>query len=161
MTEAERIVDQLKRALDGPAWHGPSINEILSDVDAELAAAVPMEGVHTIWEILLHVIVWIRIGRMRVDGEQTPKNLDPKQDWPSVENSSNEAWKHAILELREEHKLLVKRVSLLHDSDLTKIFPGTEYTYYFLLHGIIQHNLYHAGQMSLIKSSLLKRTIRP
>jgi uncharacterized damage-inducible protein DinB len=157
MTEAERIVDQLKRALDGPAWHGPSINEILSDVDAALAAALPMDGVHTIWEILLHVTVWIRIGRMRIDGEQTPKTIDPKQDWPLIDNSSNEAWKQAILELREEHKLLVNNVSRLPDSDLAKIIPGTEYTYYFLLHGIVQHNLYHAGQMSLIKSSLLKR----
>jgi uncharacterized damage-inducible protein DinB len=157
MTEVQRINDQLERAMNGPAWHGPSLNEILSDVGQSYAITVPMKGVHTIWEILLHVIVWIRIGGMGIDGEQTPKDLDPDKDWPPVEESSEEAWAQAMNRMREEHSSLMDRISHLTDSDLSKIVTGKDYTYYSLLHGIVQHNLYHAGQIALIKSSLLKR----
>lgn len=157
MTETERIVDQLQRSLDGPAWHGPSLNEILSDLDPALAAARPLEGVHTIWELLLHVTEWIRIGRRRIDGELTPEDIPIEQNWPVVEDASPEAWKLALDTLRTEHNLLISHCSRLTDAELSDIVPGREYTNYFLLHGVVQHNLYHAGQMALLKSSLLKR----
>jgi uncharacterized damage-inducible protein DinB len=157
MTEVERIADQIKRALDGPAWHGPSVNEILSGVDSTLAGTLPKDGVHTIWELLLHISVWIRIVRMRIDGERTPKDIDPKQDWPSIEDSSEAAWTEAVRQLRTEYELLINHCLRLTDAELSKPVPGMDYTYYFILHGVVQHTLYHAGQMAFIKSSSMKR----
>lgn len=118
---------------------------------------VPMIGVHTIWEILLHVIVWIRVGKMGINGERIPKELDPTHDWPRVEDWSEKAWAQAIDKLGEEHSLLINRLSQLTDSDLSKKIAGKDYTFYILLHGIVQHNLYHAGQIAMVKSSFLRR----
>jgi hypothetical protein len=157
MTEIQRIIDQLERAFNGPAWHGPSLNEILSDVGQSFAITVPMKGVHSIWEILLHLIVWMKIGRMEIEGEQTPKKLDPRQDWPPIEDSSDETWVQVMNRLKEEHSLLINRISQFADSDLLNNVSGKDYTLFFLLNGIVQHNLYHAGQIALIKSSLAKR----
>ena len=157
MNETERIKDQLERAVKGPAWHGPSLMEIVSEADHSYADTTPMKGVHTIREILLHIIVWIRIGRMQIDGEQGAKELDRLEDWPVVEKKDAEAWRQTVKQLQEEHDLLLKRVSGLTDADLSKNVVGKDYKIYILLHGIVQHNLYHAGQIALIKSSLTKR----
>ena len=157
MTEVQRIIDQLERAMNGPAWHGPSLCEILSGVSPSSANTVSLKGAHTIWEILLHVIAWIRIGRLRIDSAQPAVDPDEKEDWPQVEDTGEVAWAHVMSRLREEHKSLLKSISRVSDSDLSRIVVGKEYNVYFLLHGIAQHNLYHAGQIALIKSLLIKR----
>jgi uncharacterized damage-inducible protein DinB len=158
MTEIERIIDQFDRAVNGNAWHGPSVTEIISDVDHTIASAAPMHGVHTIWEIMLHIIAWMQIGTKLVNGEQTPKDIPPIQDWPPVKDTGEASWIHAKNQLQEVHHGFAQRISQLTDADLLKNATGKNYTLYFLLHGIIQHNLYHAGQMAIIKSSLMKRT---
>jgi hypothetical protein len=56
MSEIHRIADQLKRSLEGEAWHGPALRELLSGVTAKQAAARPLAGAHSIWEIVLHII---------------------------------------------------------------------------------------------------------
>jgi uncharacterized damage-inducible protein DinB len=156
MAEINRIKDQLERALKGPAWHGPSILEVLSDVNHSLAASVPMEGTHSIWEILLHIIAWIKIGRIRINGEMTPEQIDPQIDWPPIESVNEEAWLRVKDQLQEEYSKLMNDISRLTVSDLLKQVPGKNYDNYFLLHGIIQHNLYHAGQIAILRSYLLK-----
>src|SRR5713226_2034192 len=67
MSEIKRIGDQLKRAFEGKAWHGPSVSEVLAGVTAEQAAAHPLAGAHSIWEITLHIATWERVGRRRIE----------------------------------------------------------------------------------------------
>ena len=153
MTEVERIADQLTRAFNGPAWHGPSLQEIVSNVGASLAAVKEAGMVHSIWEILAHIIVWVRIGRLRIDGEETQRDIDPKDDWPCIEDTSDEAWKQTLSTFHQESDLLVRHCLRLTDAELSTIVRGAEYSYYFILHGVVQHTLYHAGQIALLKSS--------
>ncbi len=157
MTEIERITDQLERAFRGEAWHGPSVRQILSGVNYATANTLPMKGVHTIWEIVLHMIVWMRLTVRALDGESMAANPPPDQDWPEVEEANEDAWAETLDELVEIHNTLSDKVSNLTDDDLIKFVPGRDFTWYFLIHGIVQHNLYHAGQIAIIKSSLLKR----
>jgi len=77
MTESERILDQLNRSLDGEAWHGPALFELLRDVTLEQAASRPVPNAHTIWEILLHVTVWVEQVRARLRGDDTRKDIPP------------------------------------------------------------------------------------
>src|SRR5438309_11155969 len=69
-TESAGIADQLQRAFYGSAWHGPAVMEILEDVDALTAAAKPIENVHSIWELLLHVAAWDGAASTRVTGSK-------------------------------------------------------------------------------------------
>ncbi len=157
MTEIERITDQLERAFRGEAWHGPSMRQILSDINYATAFTLPMKGVHTIWEIISHMIVWMQLTARALAGESMPADPPPDKDWPEVEEANEDTWVGTLESLTETHNILIDKLSNFADDDLMNIVPGRDYSWYILLHGIVQHNLYHAGQIAMIKSSLTKR----
>ncbi|HLG17528.1 MAG TPA: DinB family protein [Blastocatellia bacterium] len=152
MGEVGRINDQLKRAFEGTAWHGPSLREVLDDVTAAKASARPLAGAHTIWEIVLHIAVWEDVARRRIEGETVEPTTE--QDWAAVTATTEAAWSAALDSLRAGHMKLRSSVAALSDSQLAEIAPGCEYNIYFLLHGVIQHDLYHAGQIAILKKAL-------
>jgi len=150
MSELKRLNDQLKRAFEGKAWHGPSVLEVLAGVTAEQAAAHPIEGAHSIWEITLHIATWERVGRRRIE-EFIPIDVSDDEDWPAVADTSDDAWSSTLDEVRRNHEDLRAAIRGLDEARLEEIVPGTQYSVYFLLHGVIQHDLYHAGQIALLK----------
>jgi uncharacterized damage-inducible protein DinB len=151
MEEVNRIDDQLKRAFEGHAWHGPSMLEVLADVTAERAAAKPLSGAHSTWEIVLHVTAWHVGVRRRLEGERV--ELSPEEDWPPVTDTSDTAWRQALAALQQTHMELRSTVSRLADSHLPEKVAGKDHSVYVMLHGLIQHNLYHAGQVALLKKA--------
>jgi uncharacterized damage-inducible protein DinB len=152
MTEIQRIEDQLRRAFKGNAWHGPAVRELLADVTAEKAAARPLSSAHSIWEIVLHMATWEEVVRRRVQGE-TVADLAPEQDWPLVRDTSEAAWASAIDRLERANGVLCEAIVQLDDRDLAEKVPGKEDSVYTMLHGIIQHDLYHAGQIAILKKT--------
>ena len=150
MSEKKRLNDQLKRAFEGKAWHGPSVSEVLEGVTAEQAAARPIVGAHSIWELALHIQTWERVGRRRIQ-EFVPIDVSDEEDWPKVTDTSDAAWAKTLEELRANHQALRAAIRELDETRLDEIVPGTTYSVYFLLHGVIQHDLYHAGQIALLK----------
>ena len=151
MTEVERIQDQLERAFQGEAWHGPPLMELLDGVAAARAAAKPLRHGHSIWEITLHIAAWEGVARRRIEGESV--ELSDEEDWPPVRDPSEAAWKTAIAGLVQGHEALRRTISRLDDARLLGPVPGRPYTAYVLLHGVIQHGLYHAGQIALLKKA--------
>jgi uncharacterized damage-inducible protein DinB len=154
-TETSRIADQLRRAFEGEAWHGPSLLEILDGLDAAGAAARPLPRCHRIWEIVMHIAVWDDAARRRMAGEVVQPT--PEEDWPSVRETSLAAWQRALDQLKQTHDALVRAVTAFPDSRLAGKVPGKEpdyYDFYYMLHGIVQHELYHAGQIVLLKKAL-------
>ena len=154
MSEIARIGSQLKRASEGGAWHGPSLLELLADVTAEQAASRPLAGAHSIWEIVLHIKAWQDFATRALAGEPMPTNLPDEEDWPPVLDAGREAWRAAVANVGEANKRLRDAMRKLSDDDLERIVGGREYNVYFLLHGIVQHGLYHAGQIALQKKAL-------
>jgi uncharacterized damage-inducible protein DinB len=124
--EIARLVDQLQRSFEGPAWHGPAVLEALQGVSAEAAHAHPVAGAHSIWELALHLGGTYRLvlRRLRGDGAQ----LAPEEDWPAVPPPSAEAWSATV--------------RALHELSLTQFA------------GVPQHDLYHAGQVAVLKRAL-------
>jgi uncharacterized damage-inducible protein DinB len=150
MSEIQRIVDQLDRAFEGNAWHGPSVRELLNGVSARQAAAKIVPGGHSIWEITLHISTWHDVARRRISGERIV-DLPPEEDWPPVPDTSDAAWRQAMENLAQSNQKLRQSISQLSDRNLEEIVPGKGYSNYFLLHGVIQHDLYHAGQLTILK----------
>lgn len=149
-SEAARIADQLRRAFDGSAWHGPALLELLKDVDAA-AAARPLADIHSIWELVLHIAVWDEAGLRRLDGEKwQPVGL---ANFPRVAKPTEATWRRAVVATKRTHDRLVKTVAALPDSRLWDRVPGKRYDFYHLLHGIAQHELYHAGQIAILKKA--------
>jgi uncharacterized damage-inducible protein DinB len=152
MSEATRIADQLRRAFAGDAWHGDSLFEILDGVTAAQAAARPIKNAHTIWELVLHIAAWDNAVLRRLDGVAV--ELSDTQNFPTVTDASETAWRKALAEVQRVHDELVEAVSVIPDSRLDEIVPGKQgahYTFYYMLHGVVQHELYHAGQIALLK----------
>ena len=152
MSETARIADQLRRAFSGDAWHGDSVLEILNGVTAAQAAARPIPHAHTIWELVLHIAAWDGAVRRRLAGEAL--ELSDEQNFPPVKDTSESAWRKTLEHVRQVHDELVQAVSESPDTRLTEQVPGKQgahYNYYYMLHGVVQHELYHAGQVALLK----------
>ena len=153
MTEIERISDQFRRAFDGSAWHGPSVLALLEDVSASQAAARPIPSAHSIWQLVNHIAAWERACLRRLDGD--PAQLTDEEDWPAVSDTSEAAWQQTKQTLVATHQQLLEKIAELDDARLDQpIISDSSTTYssvYVTLHGGVQHDLYHAGQIALLK----------
>lgn len=151
MGEVERIVDQLKRAFEGEAWHGPSVLEIIGGISSQEAAARPLNGVHSIWEIVLHIEAWERAILRRLWGDRA--QLPTEEDWPSVAATSDAAWEQTRQALKQGHRDLRDAIERLDESRLDQPIIEGMSSVYVTLHGIVQHDLYHAGQIAILKKA--------
>src|SRR5438105_11607176 len=109
MSETSRLADQARRAFEGDAWHGDSVLEILSDVDASTAAAHPIRDAHSIWELVLHIAAWDGAAVRRTQG--TAVELSDEQNFPPVRDSSESAWREAVAYVTQTHAKLVEAVA--------------------------------------------------
>jgi len=164
MADAEitRIIDELGREHSGDPWHGTPVMQLLADVDHVLAATRPLEGAQTIWEIVLHMTAWKNEVRRRLDG--APAALPLEGDWPKPGASTPQTWADATTALDGAHAALVAAVSNLPEArlfaptnDPRDRETGQGVTHYVLLHGIVQHDVYHSGQIALLRKALTAR----
>ena len=153
MNEINRIRDQFQRAFTGvpEAWHGPSLLQILEGLTAEKASAKPLVAAHSIWEIVLHITAThgLVLRRLRGDGSA----LTAEEDWPKEGAATKEAWQSTLAELKRTHSEVLDAIAGVEDPVLDEpILEGTS-SRYVTLHGLVQHNLYHAGQIAILKKS--------
>jgi uncharacterized damage-inducible protein DinB len=154
--EISRIIDELQREHEGDPWHGSPLNAILEGIDAAHAAARPIPAAHSIWELVLHMTSWKNETARRIRGAVACMPIEG--DWPEVGDSTEERWQAALERLEVAHEDLVAAVKELPEAKLyeptndTRSAPlGTGVSHYVLLHGIVQHDVYHAGQIALLK----------
>lgn len=151
MNEIKRIEEQLKRAFEGGAWHGPAVLETLNGVTAEMAAARPLPGAHTIWELVLHIAAWEGACRRRLEGDRA--ELSDEEDWPSVNDTSEFAWDQARAFFTEGHRRLRQAVARVDESRIDEPILPDMPSVYVTLTGVVQHDLYHAGQIAILKKA--------
>jgi len=150
MSETKRISEQLQSSFYKGAWHGPSVMEALDGVSAKQAATRSIPNAHTIWELVLHTTTWIReVNKMIAEMSyvQVPEDIN----FPNVTDESEASWNKAVESLKRTYQKFEKHVATLKDPALEKIPDNTSSTFYRLIHGVIQHNIYHAGQIVLLK----------
>lgn len=152
MSEVRRILDQLQRAYEGDAWHGPPLRTILAGVSAATAAAHPISGAHSIAEIVLHLCAWHDAAARRLAGQHYEPA--PEVNFPIITSLSDAAWNDALRALQRSYEALRDQIAGLDDVRLDEAIAGQKYTAYVLIHGVVQHDLYHAGQIALLKKLL-------
>lgn len=151
MTETERIADQLERGFSGDAWHGDPLLKILEGVTAKQAAATPIRNAHSIWEIVNHLRAWRPTVEARLSGQV--RELAGAADWPPVTDKSDTAWRDCVRDLIHRHESFIKAVRAFPESKLNDPAPNRDHSYYVMLHGMVQHDLYHAGQIAMLKKA--------
>ena len=158
-SEADRLIDQFRRAHDGDPWHGSPVRAILDGVTHTQAAARPIPGAHSIWELVLHMTGWRNEVARRATGKPA---AEPKGgDYPKVGEPSEARWHEALDAFDASHRHLIEIAGTLDDEKMHQATNdprnrplGTGVTYYEMLHGIVQHDAYHAGQIALLKKVL-------
>jgi uncharacterized damage-inducible protein DinB len=150
MTETHRLNLQLKLAHQGSAWHGPSLRELLDGVTAEQAAARPLPDAHSIWELVNHIAAWERIVMRRLQGEVI-SDVPDEINFPPVAEPGEAAWQAALAQLAETNRELREAIKQIDDAKLEELTPGKQHPLYIELYGALQHDLYHAGQIALLK----------
>ena len=152
MKESERIGYQLERSFEGDAWHGSAVLELLEGVTLAQARRRPIADAHTIAEIVRHMITWKRVVTRRLGGHAVSE-VPPGVDWPPAAIGSLPQWRALVTQLKRAHAALVAAAKKVGDETLDRAPAHGVTTRYVLLHGIIQHDLYHAGQIALLKKA--------
>ena len=159
MTTLERLAAFIQQAYDGEAdrpdvgWHGPSVSGLLRDLTAEEALRRVLPGTHTIWELVLHLGGTYRLVLRRLAGGDP--QLTPAEDWPAVPEPTAANWPDAVHSLRSLNQQIRHAVRGFDERRLDQpITPEPAYTAWTQFIGITQHDLYHAGQIALLKKAL-------
>jgi hypothetical protein len=152
--ESARIAAQLRHAFAGQPWHGPPLSELLADVMPEQACERPLPGAHNIWELVLHIDVWLRAALDAAKGIPMPKLYRTEKDWQVVTASDAAAWTQATEDLFAGAEQFAQVIETFSDARLLATVPGREYDFCYLFHGIVQHSLYHAGQIALLRTAV-------
>jgi hypothetical protein len=152
-TECNRIAYALASAISGDAWYGDPLRKILDKVTAKEAQARPIANAHTIWELVRHVEAWAIFAEGAVQGTPIPpwSTMPKEQDWPLVGDTSEQSWKQAVSTFFSTHVKLVEAIKTFSDERLETTVPGRAYNFYHLFQGMIQHAVYHGGQIALLK----------
>jgi len=154
MSERQRILDLMDRAYRAKAWHGPALLEVLDGVGAGLAARRVKRGVRSIWELVEHVASWNEIVAERLAGGSP--EVTPALNFPPVTRTTPAAWQATRRRLARSQARLRRAVARFPMARLGRRRPKTDHTWSVLIHGSVQHQLYHAGQMALLRRALGK-----
>ena len=152
MTEMERILDQYDRAMNGDAWHGDPVWKILDGISAEQAARRANPHTHTIWELVSHMTFWETEVCRRLN-DQPARPLD-QLNFPATPEATAENWDRALAEFRRSNGEFRTALSQLDKSQLDQPLPGRDKSIYVEVNGVIQHNVYHAGQIAILRKIL-------
>jgi uncharacterized damage-inducible protein DinB len=152
MTEVERILDQYDRAMNGDAWHGDPVWKILDGISADHAARRAGADAHTIWELVAHMTFWETQVYRRINN--MPDRPAEELNFPAMPEATDENWNSTLAELRRSNSDFRQSLSQLDAARLDETPPGRDKTIYVEAHGIIQHHIYHAGQIAILRKFL-------
>ncbi len=159
MREVERLQRELQATVEGDPWYGSALWTLLDGVDAAAAAAHPVPGSHSIWELVVHMTAWTNETRRRIQGGA---NRTPAEgDWPAVTAASPSAWQAARDALRHANDELGHALLGIADGDLDRQVGGAQVdahgqpvTYHQTVVGLLQHHAYHGGQVAILARRL-------
>jgi uncharacterized damage-inducible protein DinB len=142
--EKTKIIDLLQNSFAGPAWHGPAVMEVLATVTPQ-SLTKKISDSHSIIELVMHMTAWRDFVAKRLEGNNSFEVSE-------AENFPNGAdWKSAMDALQQSQKKLVEAISSFPEEKFQDKVPTRTYNFYTMLYGIIQHDIYHTGQIVLLK----------
>jgi uncharacterized damage-inducible protein DinB len=149
------IAARIVKAVTGPAWHGPALAELLSDVSSSFAAASPAAGSHSIAELVRHVTFWCEDSLSRLEASAPLPEPAEGADWPALPaRLDDQGWRGLVDGLAQIHRALAAAAKLLSPDRLGARVPGRKVTYEDMLRGVVEHAAYHGGQIALLRRSL-------
>jgi|ERR1700685_2166158 len=151
MNDVDRIVEHYDGVLSGDAWHGDPVWKLLENIPAATAAARPVSGAHSIWEIVAHMTFWEGVVLQRLQGNRA--GLVEELNFPATPAPTEENWRRTLDDFRNSNRSFRKALAKLDPAKLNDLTAAGKRTYYGEAHGILEHHVYHLGQIALLKKS--------
>jgi len=152
--EVTTILEMIDQAFDRRSWHGTNLKGSIKGMIAADAAWRPAKGRHNIWELVVHAAYWKYIVRRRLLSEAKGSFPLKGSNWierPAKSEANEAAWKADVKLLTDTHKSLRQAIAALTPEALQQIPAGSKVSNFSMVVGIAAHDLYHAGQIQLIK----------
>ena len=147
-SECKRLAMQLEYAFEGPAWHGPPIRKVLSGISTGNMLNNYQDS-HNIAELIEHMTAWRIFVIKKLQGDQE-YDVSDAENFVSIREPNAARLEEAIKKLEDSQQELLRLIRALPDEKLLDIVPLRKYDFYVLIQGIIQHDLYHLGQIILL-----------
>jgi uncharacterized damage-inducible protein DinB len=151
--QIQQIADAYRAVTIKGAWYGPTVGELLAKIPPEIATTPPVSGAHSISELLQHLLLWNERIRNTSDSHPMPR-WEAEKEWaePPI------PWKELVARWNQSRDLLEEKIRNFPAGDLAKQVPGRTYPYETMFHGILQHAIYHSGQIAMVLSLLQSRS---
>jgi uncharacterized damage-inducible protein DinB len=151
MSDIQRILNHYDGVLSGAAWHGDPVWQVLESISAQEAAARPVPQAHTIWELVMHMIFWEDVVSQRLAGLRA--GLVEELNFPPMPEATEENWRKALDQFRASNQNFRAALAKVDPGKLNQLTAAGKRTFYGEAHGIIEHHVYHLGQIVLLKKA--------
>ncbi len=152
--EVQSIIRNLQNTLSGEPWFGRAVYPILEEVDGSKVYIRPNNSEHSLIELLYHMITWADFTLKRIENDKINDLSGAAElDWREI-NPKVHTWKKGLAEFKAIHKKIVMLLKKKDDPFLKEKVDYRKYNFRFLLNGLIQHNIYHLGQVAYVKKLL-------
>jgi uncharacterized damage-inducible protein DinB len=148
------LIKKFEEVYDGNPWYGDSFKSILKDIDSKATLKKEKKGGHSIAEILAHIIGWREFFLSRLTGNDFKIEQEETFNWKRIDNNQETVWKSLLDTLEETQSRILNLLEKADDNLLDIPVHERNYNLEYLLEGVIQHDIYHFGQISLLKKSL-------
>lgn len=152
--ETLSIIRRIENVNSGQPWFGRAVYSILEEVNTKKVYEKPNGSEHSLIELLYHMITWasFTLKRLEKDDEMDMAAFE-KMDWRKIDPKKH-SWKKGLAEFKAIHKKIISLLKKKDDAFLKEIVDYRQYNYRFLLNGMIEHNIYHLGQIAYLKKML-------
>ena len=152
--ETQSIIKNLENTLSGQPWFGRAVYEILEEVDETKIHTKPNGTEHSLIELLWHMNTWagFTLANLENRASEELKAIE-ENDWRIIDPAKH-TWKSGLAELRSIHTKIAALLGQKDDSFLSNMVPNRKYNFRFMLNGLVQHNIYHLGQVAYLKKML-------
>ena len=146
--ELESIIRNLENTLDGTPWYGRPVYALLREVDPSIAYKKLSPNSHSLADLLYHMLTWAEftLKRIEKDNSQDLETFE-KVDWREIDPAVHD-WDEGLAALIATHQQIIAHLQTKDEFFLSETVDYRQYNFRFLLNGLIQHNIYHAGQIA-------------
>jgi len=152
--ETQSIIRNLQNVLSGEPWYGRSVYAMLEEIDPAAVYKKPNEGSHSLIELLYHSLTWAEFTLKSLEkARQEDIAAIEKMDWREI-NSSDHNWQKGLAEFKQVNEKIIQLLQSKDDDWLKEKVAFRDFNFRFLLNGLIQHDIYHLGQIAYVKKLL-------
>lgn len=149
--EINRLVKALEGNINGKPWFGNNLVSQLNGINAEKASIFPDKLNHSIAEIICHMMAWRLFIIEKLNGNAEYEVWETELDWVKIENLTEAEWQKILAQLADNQTLLLETISQKAEKLLDQKVDNRAYNFRLMLNGIIQHDIYHIGQISIAR----------